>query len=69
MIGGPAVVAKSKENTMANDIGSVKGVSGCSTALNTQRGEGAMKPSASGNTSPGNTKPPRPTDCSVPMPK
>ncbi len=54
---------------MANDIGSVKGVSGSSTALNTQRGEGGMKPSPSGNHNPGNTKPPKAEECHVPMPK
>lgn len=54
---------------MANDIGGVKGVSGSSMALNTQRGEGAMKPSPTGNSNPGNTKPPKAEECHVPMPK
>ena len=54
---------------MPNDIGSVKGVSGTSMALNTQAGEGSMKPSASGKDSPGGTKPDRPADKAVPMPK
>jgi hypothetical protein len=54
---------------MANDIGSVRGVSGHSTALNCQAGQGTQKPSAAGNASPGGTKPPKPADGSVPMPK
>ena len=54
---------------MANDIGSVKGVMGNSLALNGQKGEGAQKPAASGSGNPGNTKPPKPAEGSVPMPK
>lgn len=54
---------------MANDIGSVKGVSGSSMALNTQAGRGTQKPSASGKDNPGGTKPPMPADAPVPMPK
>lgn len=54
---------------MSNSIGDVKGVTGNSTALNTQAGQGAMKPSASGNASPGGTKPAKPADAAVPMPK
>lgn len=54
---------------MANDIGSVRGISGHSTALNGQAGCGASKPSASGSQSPGGTKPPRPENGAVPMPK
>lgn len=54
---------------MANEIGSVKGINGTSTALNGQSGYGAVKPSASGNSSPGGTKPDKPADASVPMPK
>ncbi len=54
---------------MANDIGTQTGIGGSSMALNTQKGEGGMKPSASGNHNPGNTKPPKPTDNPVPMPK
>ncbi len=50
---------------MANDIGNVKGISGHSTALNTQAGQGGHKPSAKGKESPGNTKPPRPEDKNV----
>lgn len=54
---------------MANDIGSVRGITGHSTALNCQSGQGGQKPSASGTQSPGNTKPPKPADGSVPMPR
>jgi hypothetical protein len=54
---------------MANSIGDVKGISGTSTALNTQAGHGAVKPSASGNSDPGGTKPPVVPDANVPMPK
>lgn len=54
---------------MPNDIGSVRGISGHSTALNCQTGAGSQKPSASGTQSPGNTKPPKVPDGNVPMPK
>lgn len=54
---------------MSNDIGSVKGISGHSTALNGQTGQGAMKPSAAGKESPGGTKPPKPAEAPVAMPK
>lgn len=54
---------------MANDIGSVRGISGTSTALNCGSGVGAQKPSASGNASPGGTKPSKPSSGAVPMPK
>lgn len=54
---------------MTNEIGNVKGITGSSTALNGQAGQGAVKPSASGNTSPGGTQPPKPGEASVPMPK
>lgn len=54
---------------MANDIGSVRGITGNSMALNCQSGQGTQKPSASGNASPGGTKPSRPADGPVPMPK
>lgn len=50
---------------MANDIGSVKGISGSSMALNGQAGQGGHKPSAKGTDSPGGTKPPRPEDKKV----
>jgi hypothetical protein len=42
-----------------NDIGSVKSVKGCSTALNGQSGDGAEMPKPRGNTSPGGTNPGR----------
>lgn len=54
---------------MPNDIGSVSSINGSSLALNTQKGDGAMKPSAKGNDNPGNTKPPMPATGPVPMPK
>ncbi len=54
---------------MADDIGSVKGVMGTSMALNCQPGYGTVKPSAMGNASPGGTKPSKPPEAHVPMPK
>ena len=54
---------------MANDIGSVKGVTGTSTELNTRRGTGGEKPEFIGKANPGNTKPPRAPEVAVPMPK
>lgn len=54
---------------MPNDIGSVRGITGTSTALNTQSGQGAVKPSAQGKENPGMTKPDKPADAPVPMPK
>ena len=55
---------------MADDVGSVKSVNGTSMALNNQPGQGTQKPSAkAGNSNPGGTKPPRPVDGPVPMPK
>ena len=55
---------------MANDIGSVKGVSGSSMNLNTEKGQGCTKPSASGGSaSPGGTKPSKPAEAPVAMPK
>ena len=54
---------------MADDIGSVKSVTGTSMALNNQKGYGGQKPMASGNSNPGGTKPEKPADGPVPMPK
>ena len=55
---------------MADDIGSIKGITGTSMNLNTQTGQGTQKPSASaGKADPGGTKPPMPKDGEVPMPK
>ena len=54
---------------MADDIGSVRGVRGTSTELNTQPGNGANKPAFSGKENPGDTKPPYPAPGPVPMPK
>ena len=53
----------------SNEIGNVKGITGHSTALNGQTGQGAMKPSAAGKESPGGTKPPKAPEAPVPMPK
>lgn len=54
---------------MSNDIGSVRGISGNSMALNGQSGQGTQKPMPAGSGNPGNTKPPKPAEGSVPMPK
>lgn len=54
---------------MANEIGSVKGITGTSMALNGQSGQGGVKPQPSGKGDPGGTKPDKPAACSVPMPK
>lgn len=54
---------------MADDIGSVKSVRGTSTQLNGQSGCGGQKPMFSGSESPGGTKPSRPADGPVPMPR
>jgi hypothetical protein len=54
---------------MSNDIGSVKGITGNSMALNGQKGDGAQKPMPSGSNNPGNTKPPMAPMAGVPMPK
>lgn len=54
---------------MSNEIGNVKGITGTSSALNGQAGQGAVKPSASGNSNPGGCKPDKPAAASVPMPK
>ena len=54
---------------MANDIGSVRGIMGNSMALNGQAGQGTQKPMASGNGNPGGTKPEKPAEGPVQMPK
>ena len=55
---------------MVEGIGNVKGVSGTSMNLNTHKGEGCQKPSTSaGSASPGGTKPSKPAEAPVPMPK
>jgi len=54
---------------MANDIGSVKGVTGCSVALNGQSGQGGQKPAPSGSRDPGGTRPSKPAEPPVAMPK
>jgi hypothetical protein len=54
---------------MPNDIGSVSSITGTSTALNNQGGQGAQKPSAKGTSNPGDSKPPRKPEGPVPMPK
>jgi hypothetical protein len=52
-----------------NTIGDVTGIKGTSIALNNQRGDGAQKPVASGNDNPNDTKPPKPAEAPVVMPK
>lgn len=52
-----------------DEIGNVKGITGSSMALNNQKGDGGQKPSASGNHNPGMTKPDKPPQGEVPMPK
>jgi hypothetical protein len=54
---------------VSNDIGSVRGITGTSTALNGQQGTGGQKPSPSGTSNPGGTKPEKFPEGSVPMPK
>jgi hypothetical protein len=54
---------------MADDIGSVKGISGNSMSLNGQAGQGAVKCKPAGNGNPGGTKPTKEAEASVPMPK
>lgn len=54
---------------MADDIGSVKGVTGTSMGHNSQSGAGGQKPSFSGNSNPGGCKPHRAPEGTVPMPK
>ena len=54
---------------MANDIGSVKGVTGNSVSHNNQAGSGGQKPTVSGSGNPNGCKPPRTSDGNVPMPK
>jgi hypothetical protein len=54
---------------MADEIGSVKGISGNSMSLNGQAGQGAVRAKPAGNGSPGGTKPSKPGEASVPMPK
>lgn len=51
-----------------NSIGDVKGITGTSMGINGQAGQGAHKPSAKGNPSPGGTKPPKPDCPSSPLP-
>ncbi len=52
---------------MANDIGSVKGVSGTSHSLNNQSGQGAVKPVVSPGEGP--HAPPKPAEITPAMPK
>lgn len=52
---------------MANEIGMQKSINGTSIQLNNQKGEGAVKPMASGgNPNPGDSKPPKPECKGVP---
>lgn len=53
-----------------DNIGDVKGITGTSMNLNNQKGQGTVKPSASaGTANPGGTKPSKPGEAGVPMPK
>lgn len=57
---------------MANDIGSVRGISGMSTQWNNAAGTGANKPgvpTGGGSRDPGGTRPDRPASGPIPMPK
>jgi hypothetical protein len=55
---------------MADDIGSVRGITGVSTSLNNQSGAGGQKPAASSSSSADkHCKPPRVENGKVPMPK
>ena len=54
---------------MANEIGNVTGITGSSTALNTQRDQGAVKPKPQGNHNPGGTKPEKAPSARVPIAK
>ena len=55
---------------MADDIGDIKSINTSSMALNTQAGDGAQKPmTKGGKDNPGDTKPPKPAEGHVPMPK
>lgn len=47
----------------------IRPLSGRSVELNTQKGEGGMKPAFSGKSDPGDTHPGREGDNAVPMPK
>lgn len=59
-----------KERNMADDIGDVRGMSGTSMNLNTQKGSGGQKPEPKGGMSdPGGTKPAKHEHGHVPMPK
>lgn len=53
---------------MANTF-SINSLNGYSTALNSQPGQGTQKPTCQGKQNPGDTKPPKPADAYVPMPK
>jgi hypothetical protein len=55
---------------MTNTIGDVKGTTATSVGLNNQAGQGTQKPIfGGGNANPGGTKPDKPADGPVPMPK
>lgn len=57
------------EGSKGNNIGNVKGITGSSMALNTQAGQGGMKPSPEGNHNPGDTCPGYGKEEHVSMPK
>ncbi len=49
--------------------GNIKSVNGTSMAMNGGGGAPMQKPTATGNPSPGGTKPPKPAEIPVKMPK
>ena len=54
---------------MANDVGDIKEIRGTSMNLNTQAGQGAVRPEASaGKENPGDTKPKMPKEEHVKIP-
>ena len=63
-------VARKMEYTDGDSIGTQRGTTGTSMALNNQKGQGGQKPSeTAGNSNPGNTKPRMEPEGPVPMPK
>lgn len=54
---------------MADEIGTVRGITGNSVSLNNQAGAGGQKPSAAGSGNPNGCKPPKDEGGKVPMPK
>lgn len=48
-------------------VGDIRSINGCSTQLNTQKMIGGEKPAFTGKESPGDTKPMRVKEASVPL--